>query len=64
MTVILGDEHDIFVPLRAHHPDILAFGYDQRVPEDKIHEFFPNIIVKRIGGFEVDTWKSSKLRKD
>ncbi|MDQ5968556.1 MAG: synthetase [Patescibacteria group bacterium] len=61
--VILGDEEDIFVPIRQLHPDVLAFGYDQRVPEDKIRELFPNIEIVRIGGFETEKWKSSKLRR-
>lgn len=61
-TVILGDEHDIFAPLRQYNPDILAFGYDQRVPEDKIHELFPLMRIVRIDGFETDVWKSSILR--
>ncbi len=60
--VILGDESDIFAPLRALQPDILAFGYDQRVPEDKIKELFPNIAIVRVGGYETDKYKSSKLR--
>lgn len=47
--VILGDEEDIFVPIRQLHPDVLAFGYDQRVPEDQIRELFPNIEIVRIG---------------
>ena len=61
--VVLGDETDIFAPLRLHHPDILAFGYDQRVPEDKIRELFPDITIVRIGGHETEKWKSSLLRK-
>lgn len=61
--VILGDEEDIFLPLRQIQPDILAFGYDQRVPEEKIHEFFPDMEIVRIGGFEVEKYKSSILRK-
>ncbi len=61
-TVILGDEHDIFAPIREYSPHILAFWYDQRVPEDKIHELFPAIEIVRIGGYEVEKWKSSKLR--
>jgi FAD synthetase len=60
--VILGDEHDIFAPLRTYQPDILAFGYDQRVPEEKIHELFPTMKIVRIDGFETDVWKSSLLR--
>ncbi len=45
-------------------PDVLAFGYDQRVPEEKIHELFPKIEIRRIGGYETDKWKSSLLRKE
>jgi cytidyltransferase-like protein len=62
--VILGHEVDIFAPIREHHPDILAFGYDQRVPEEKIRDLFPNIEIVRIWGFETDKWKSSILRKN
>jgi glycerol-3-phosphate cytidylyltransferase-like family protein len=61
--VILGDEHDIFAPIRELHPDILAFGYDQRVPEDKIRELFPDIEIVRVGGHETEKYKSSLLRK-
>jgi len=60
--VILGDERDIFAPLRTLHPDLLAFGYDQRVPEEKIREFFPTVELVRIGGYETEKWKSSLLR--
>jgi FAD synthetase len=60
--VILGDECDIFAPIHTLKPDLLAFGYDQRVPEDKIQELFPTIEVVRIGGFETEKWKSSLLR--
>lgn len=60
--VILGDESDIFAPIRAHTPDILVFGYDQRVPEEKIHELFPAISMRRMEGLETDKWKSSILR--
>ncbi len=61
--VILGDEHDIFAPIRELLPDVLAFGYDQRVPEDKIRELFPDIEIIRVGGHEVEKWKSSILRE-
>ncbi len=61
--VILGDEEDIFAPLYLHKPDILVFGYDQRVPIEKIHELFPDIVMEKIGGFETEKWKSSKLRQ-
>jgi FAD synthetase len=61
-TVILGNESDIFAPLRIYTPDILAFGYDQRVPEEEIRELFSGIEIVRIGGYEVEKWKSSILR--
>ena len=61
--VILGHESDIFAPIRELHPDLLAFGYDQRVPESKIHELFPDIEIVRIGGYETEKWKSSILRQ-
>lgn len=61
-TVVLGDEHDIFAPIREYVPHILAFGYDQRVPEEKLKSLFPNVEIVRIGGYEVEKWKSSKLR--
>lgn len=64
VNVILGDESDIFAPIRTLHPDILAFGYDQRVPEDKIRELFPDIELVRIGWYETDRWKSSLLRAE
>ena len=60
--VILGDDHDIFAPIREYTPDILAFGYDQRVPEERIHELFPGVAIVRIGGYETDRYKSSLLR--
>lgn len=62
-SVILGDEHDIFAPIRTLKPDILAFGYDQRVPEEKLYELFPHITIIRIGGYETEKWKSSLLRE-
>lgn len=61
--VILGDESDIYAPIRLWQPDILAFGYDQRVPEERIRELFPTVEIVRIGGYEIDTWKSSILRQ-
>ena len=45
--VILWDEEDIFVPVRLYSPDILVFGYDQRVPEERIKELFPAIEIAR-----------------
>ncbi len=61
--VILGHESDIFAPIREYCPDVLAFGYDQRVPEEKIRDLFPVIKIARIEGFETEKHKSSILRE-
>lgn len=62
--VILGDMVDMFAPLRTYQPDVLAFGYDQKVPEEKIRELFPDIEIVRIGGYQTEKWKSSLLRDE
>ncbi len=61
--VILWDESDILAPIRKYQPDLLAFGYDQRVPVELLHEKFPQIEIVRIGGYETEKYKSSILRK-
>ncbi len=61
--VFLGDEADIFAPLRLYQPDILVFWYDQRVPEEQIRELFPTLEIVRTGGYEIEKWKSSILRE-
>ena len=60
--VILWDEEDIFAPLFLYKPDILAFGYDQWVPEEKIKELFPQVEIARVASYEPEKWKSSLLR--
>lgn len=60
---VLGDEADIFAPIRFFEPKILFFGYDQRVPENILQEKFPHILTKRIGGYKTEKYKSSLLRK-
>ncbi len=62
--VVLWDIDDIFAPLKKYTPDILAFWYDQRVPEEKIIELFPDIKIVRIEWFETETWKSRLLRRE
>ena len=61
--VILGDEDDIFAPIRHEHPDVLAFGYDQYAPESEIKALFPEMILVRVPSFEPHKWKSSLLRE-
>lgn len=61
--VILGHESDIFAPIRERAPDLLSFGYDQRVPEEKLQALFPAIKIVRIEAHEPDKHKSSILRE-
>lgn len=61
-SVRLGHEHDIYAPIREVNPDILAFGYDQYVPEDEIRLRFPDIHIVRVGSHAPDKFKSSLLR--
>ncbi len=62
-SVILWSEDDIFAPLREYAPDILVFWYDQYVPEEVIRKDFPTMKIVRTWGFEVETYKSSKIRQ-
>lgn len=32
VTVILGDSEDFLAPIRAHSPNLLLLGYDQKLP--------------------------------
>lgn len=62
-VAILGDKKNIFSPIEIYQPEILLFGYDQKVPEEKIFEKFPNIETKRMLGFQTNIYKSSILRE-
>jgi len=61
--VILGDESDFFKVLRDYQPDILGFGYDQRVNLEDIKAQFPKMAVMRIEAFEPDKHKSSIIKR-
>lgn len=61
---ILGDEKNIFAPIEKYKPEILAFGYDQKVPEKILGEKFPKIATIRIESFKPEKYKSSILRKN
>lgn len=60
---IIGDEKNIFAPIEKYKPEILLFGYDQKVPETILKEKFPKIITKRIESFKPEKYKSTILRK-
>ena len=61
---ILGDETNIFAPIEDFSPEILFFGYDQKVPENLLAEKFPNIETMRIESHFPEKFKSSLLRKN
>jgi FAD synthetase len=61
-TVVLGSGTDFLEPIRTHRPDLLLFGYDQRLPPD-IHEHDLPCPVERAEAFRPDLYKSS-LRKE
>ena len=61
---IIGDEKNIFAPIEQFSPEILFFGYDQKVPEKILSEKFPNIQTMRIGSHFPEKFKSSILRKN
>lgn len=63
ILVILGDENDILAPIIEYNPEILFFGYDQKVPEKILQEKFPNIVTTRITSLKPNIYKSSILRE-
>ncbi len=60
--VRLGNKSDFFEVIREHKPDILGFGYDQRVNEKDILAVFPDIKIVRIGAYDSHKYKSSIIK--
>ena len=60
-TVILGDRHDFLAPVRAHAPDLLLLGYDQKLPPGITDADLP-CPAKRLPAYQPERYKSSKLR--
>lgn len=70
-SAVLGDRirkwNDIYKILRKFRPDVIAFGYDQRVDMKYLKEFLdanglhPKIV--RIKPFKGKTFKSSKIKE-
>lgn len=61
-TVVLGDIVDKYKVICDYQPDILAFGYDQRVNEEELSKLFPRIQTVRITDHKSDIYKSSLLK--
>ena len=61
-AVVLGDDQDYLTPLREINPDLLLFGYDQKLPPGVSEEDLP-CPVERLPAFEPERYKSSLLHK-
>lgn len=61
--VILGREEGSFLEIvKEIQPDILAAGYDQKIPKE-FSEVFPNVKIVRIEAKNPEEWKSSVYRE-
>jgi cytidyltransferase-like protein len=61
--VVLGEENgDLLAIVKTVSPDILAVGYDQKLPEG-LRATFPDLIIKMLPAFEPQVFKSSHLRR-
>ncbi|MBI5156295.1 adenylyltransferase/cytidyltransferase family protein [Candidatus Peregrinibacteria bacterium] len=60
-TVLLGDPHDFLVPVIAVRPDLILFGYDQKLPPG-VREKDLECPVERLPAFEPEKYKSSLRR--
>lgn len=64
--VKMGDAEDFAQVLREENPDILALGYDQKIPA-QIPDFsqkFPQIKIVEISAHKPEKYKTSLLYKD
>lgn len=66
--VVLGDLEDFYVPVIAHKPDVLAFGYDQRVDEQKVLKRLAEEGIRpqtlRLDSYYPEKYKSSLINTD
>lgn len=60
--VVLGHESDFHKVLHDHEPDVLGFGYDQRVNIDQLQLKFPNIEMVRLSSHQPEKYKSSIIK--
>lgn len=66
--VVLGDLGDKYKVIQENRPDVICFGYDQKVFEqelkEKLNEFgLGSTQIIRLNPFHPEIYKSSKLRK-
>lgn len=58
--VILGDKKDYTVPLTTTQPNIIALGYDQRIPKS-LEGLLDTYQIEHIQSFEPTKYKSSLI---
>jgi len=65
--VVLGDKTDVYKVIKEKRPDIIAFGYDQKVYVDEladaITEVGLNTKIVRLTPYREGELKSDKIRK-
>ena len=59
--VILGDCKDIYKPIRENKPDLIAFGYDQKVDICAFNQCFPKIKTTLLKPYQANKYKSSLM---
>jgi len=57
--VVLGSKIDFFKVIQENEPKIIALGYDQKAPIEKLKTNFPNIQIVRIDSYKPHLYKSS-----
>ncbi len=60
--VVLGHASDFHQVLHDHAPDVLGFGYDQRVNLDELKLKFPKIEMVRLESHHPEKYKSSIIK--
>lgn len=58
--VLLGEKELSFKPILDEKPDVICLGYDQ--DSQYVERKFTKIVFIRIGSFESDKYKSSKIK--
>ena len=62
VKVVLGDTADFLQPVREHVPDLLLFGYDQKLPPGVTEADLP-CPIERAEAFQPERFKSSLMKK-
>ncbi len=61
VRVVLGGEDDFLEVIRAHAPDLIVLGYDQKLPPSLTEDMLP-CPTERLAAFHPDRFKSSLQR--